>query len=97
LPGGGGKSASQIKEGEKIIEDKKFYQDFFKEIEREVSIVSAIAEKEKSLKTAQLVEKPQVVSASKVQETVTQEVNVASQNASNQGKEEVVSSESKAK
>jgi hypothetical protein len=97
LPGGGGKSASQVTEGEKVIEDKKFYQDFFNEIEREVSIVSANAVKEKSLKTAQLVEKPQVVSAPQIQETVTQSAEVALQGASSQGKEEHVSSEPEAK
>jgi len=36
LPGGGGKEASKIKEEEKIIEDKEFYQRFFKEIEEEI-------------------------------------------------------------
>ena len=33
LPGGGGKEATSVKEGEKIIEDKTFYQKFFNEIE----------------------------------------------------------------
>ena len=36
LPGGGGKEATKVKEGEKIIEDKKFYQDFFSAIEEEI-------------------------------------------------------------
>lgn len=36
LPGGGGKEASSTKEGEKIIEDKEFYQNFFSEIEKQV-------------------------------------------------------------
>ena len=40
LPGGGGKEASQIKEGEKIIKDKQFYQDFFSVIEDEISILA---------------------------------------------------------
>ena len=93
LPGGGGKSASQIKEGEKVIEDKKFYQDFFNEIQKEVSIVTANAVKEKGLKTAGLIEKPQVVSVPQVQETVTQGADAALHNASIQEKEEVVSSE----
>ncbi|MFA5119394.1 MAG: DUF2242 domain-containing protein [Candidatus Omnitrophota bacterium] len=43
LPGGGGKNASQVKEGEKVIDDKEFYKNFFAEIQREVSIVSANA------------------------------------------------------
>jgi hypothetical protein len=46
LPGGGGKNASQIKEGEKVIDDKEFYKSFFAEIQREVSIVTANAMKE---------------------------------------------------
>jgi hypothetical protein len=33
LPGGGGKEGTSIKEGERIIEDKTFYQNFFVEIE----------------------------------------------------------------
>lgn len=95
LPGGGGKNASQIKEGEKVIDDKGFYQDFFNEIQKEVSIVSADAVKEKILKTTEIVEKHQVVSAPQVQETVTQGTDAALHNASIQGKEEVVSFEPK--
>jgi len=38
LPGGGGKEATKIKEGEKVIKDKEFYQDFFKVIEEEIEI-----------------------------------------------------------
>ena len=37
LPGGGGKEASKIKEEEKIIEDRKFYQRFFDRIEEEIN------------------------------------------------------------
>ena len=37
LPGGGGKEASKIKEEEKIIEDREFYQRFFDEIEKEIN------------------------------------------------------------
>lgn len=70
LPGGGGKSASQIKEGEKVIEDKKFYKDFLKAIQQEVPIAAA-AIKEKALKTAQVVEMPRIISAPPVQEPVT--------------------------
>ncbi len=93
LPGGGGKSASQIKEGEKVIEDKKFYQDFFDAIQQEVSIVSANALKEKSVKTAEIVEKIQVVPELQVQETVPQDSDASLQNVIVQGKEETVSSE----
>lgn len=35
LPGGGGKEGSSVKEGERVIEDKTFYQNFFVEIEAE--------------------------------------------------------------
>ena len=37
LPGGGGKEATQIKEGEKVIEDKEFYQSLFSSIEEEIN------------------------------------------------------------
>ena len=37
LPGGGGKEASRIKEEERVIENRGFYQKFFKEIEKEVA------------------------------------------------------------
>lgn len=36
LPGGGGVEAERIKEGEKTIEDKRFYEEFFEKIEREI-------------------------------------------------------------
>ena len=41
LPGGGGKEGSQIKEGEKVIQDKEFYKNFFDAIQREINIVQA--------------------------------------------------------
>jgi len=93
LPGGGGKSASQIKEGEKVIEDKKFYQDFFTEIQKEVAIVSANVEKGKSQEIAQIVEQPQTVSAPQAQKTEPQAVEVLPPSAPNQEKEETVVSE----
>jgi hypothetical protein len=37
LPGGGGKEGSQIKEGEKVVEDKTFYNNFFEAIEKEIA------------------------------------------------------------
>jgi hypothetical protein len=40
LPGGGGKEGTSIKEGEKIIEDKTFYKNFFVEIEEEAKRLS---------------------------------------------------------
>jgi len=40
LPGGGGKEATKIKEGEKIVEDKEFYQNFFSLIEEEIKSVT---------------------------------------------------------
>lgn len=36
LPGGGGKEGTSIKEGERIVEDKTFYENFFVEIEKEI-------------------------------------------------------------
>lgn len=36
LPGGGGKEGSQIKEGERVIEDKEFYKNFFEAITQEI-------------------------------------------------------------
>jgi len=46
LPGGGGKQVSQIKEGEKVIEDKAFYQDFFALVDNEIKLVNdSLAEK----------------------------------------------------
>ncbi len=38
LPGGGGKEANTIKEGERIIDDDKFYRDFFQLIKKEIGI-----------------------------------------------------------
>ncbi len=38
LPGGGGREATTIKEGEKIIEDKEFYQNFLLAIEKEIKL-----------------------------------------------------------
>ena len=37
LPGGGGKQASTAKEGENVIQDKAFYDEFFNRIEKELS------------------------------------------------------------
>lgn len=39
LPGGGGKEASRVKEGEKMIDDKEFYQKFFLAIEKEIEVI----------------------------------------------------------
>jgi hypothetical protein len=36
LPGGGGKEASSIKQKEKTVQDRAFYKNFFKEIEKEI-------------------------------------------------------------
>jgi hypothetical protein len=36
LPGGGGKEGSSVKEGEKTIQDKMFYQGLFKAIKKEI-------------------------------------------------------------
>ncbi len=66
LPGGGGKNASQVKEGEKVIDDKNFYQDFFNAIQKEVLIVSA---KEKTAGTAPSAEKAQAAPVPQAQES----------------------------
>jgi hypothetical protein len=42
LPGGGGKEASQIKEGEKVIEDKSFYRNCFEAVEGELQQLCAV-------------------------------------------------------
>jgi len=39
LPGGGGETAERLKEGKKTIEDKNFYQLFFKDIGAEIQAV----------------------------------------------------------
>ena len=36
LPGGGGKQATKIKEKERPVEDRKFYQQFLDAIEKEI-------------------------------------------------------------
>ena len=36
LPGGGGKEASSVKEGEEVIKDRKFYESLFAVIENEI-------------------------------------------------------------
>lgn len=47
LPGGGGKEATVIKEGEKIVKDKKFYKKFFSAIEEQINALTAKDDKEK--------------------------------------------------
>lgn len=42
LPGGGGKEATEVKEGERVIEDKEFYGNFFAEIEKSLKTPEAI-------------------------------------------------------
>jgi hypothetical protein len=41
LPGGGGKNVSTVKQAEKTIQDKRFYQDFFAEIDSKVKDMQA--------------------------------------------------------
>ncbi len=43
LPGGGGKEATQIKEGERVVDDKTFYKDFFEAIGEEVERIPKVA------------------------------------------------------
>jgi hypothetical protein len=40
LPGGGGKEGTHVKEGEKIVEDRRFYERFFVEVEEAVSRIN---------------------------------------------------------
>jgi hypothetical protein len=47
LPGGGGKQGESVKEGERIIEDKTFYQNFFVEIQEEAERLTQIAASQK--------------------------------------------------
>ena len=51
LPGGGGKEATKIKEGEKIVEDKEFYTKFFSLIEREIENNTVTSKEEESSST----------------------------------------------
>jgi len=44
LPGGGGKQATTIKEGERMVEDKRFYKEFFSLIEQELGIAGKKAQ-----------------------------------------------------
>jgi hypothetical protein len=36
LPGGGGKDVSTVKEAEKTVQDKRFYKDFFAEVDKKI-------------------------------------------------------------
>lgn len=53
LPGGGGKEATSVKQGEKIISDKKFYADFFAAIENELRQISFAARADDSAAPSQ--------------------------------------------
>ena len=46
LPYGGGKEAHKVKEGEKIIEDKGFYEDFFAAVDKEIVLLKSQGELE---------------------------------------------------
>jgi hypothetical protein len=55
LPGGGGKDVSTVKEAEKSIQDKRFYDDFFKEVDKKVKeeqAYQAVCVKETAAKEA---------------------------------------------
>lgn len=41
LPGGGGKQATTVKEGERAVEDKKFYNELFASVEKEIALATA--------------------------------------------------------
>lgn len=42
LPGGGGKEASQVKEGEEIVKDKTFYRNCFEAVDTELQQLCAV-------------------------------------------------------
>jgi hypothetical protein len=41
LPGGGGQSTSTVKEGEKMINDESFFNDFFAAVDKEVALLAS--------------------------------------------------------
>jgi len=43
LPGGGGREGTHVKEGEKIVEDRRFYERFFVEVEEAIKRIGPIA------------------------------------------------------
>jgi len=88
LPGGGGKNASQIKEGEKVIDDKEFYKSFFTEIQREVSIVTANAMKETGAVTLGIAGEIPGPTVAEPKEAVTQGAASASVDTASQVKDE---------
>lgn len=47
LPGGGGKEASRVKEGEEVVQDPKFYENMFSAVEKELAAV--VEEKEEKV------------------------------------------------
>lgn len=47
LPGGGGETAERLKEGEITVEEKKFYEGFFKEIGQEIGKSKGAGEESK--------------------------------------------------
>lgn len=49
LPGGGGKEASKVKEREKTIEDKEFYQNFFSAVEEGIKTLTTKTGEENKL------------------------------------------------
>jgi len=69
LPGGGGKEGASVKEGERIIEDKTFYQNFFVEIEEEAKRLSQIAASHKQDKEISV-----AVQAPKAEQSVIEEI-----------------------
>lgn len=71
LPGGGGKEGTTIKEGEKIIEDKAFYQNFFVEIEEEIRNLAPAA----SVQEARAVDENKIKEEQPVKERVTEKEN----------------------
>ena len=66
LPGGGGKEASHIKEGEKIIQDKEFYNNFFSTVESEMQRICALKQETQE-------KKEEIITEEKHNQAVTEE------------------------
>ena len=88
LPGGGGKEGTSIKEGERIVEDKTFYENFFVEIEKEIKKskpAESLGEGEKGIDAG--VQAPEV-GKNAIQETPPQEETLpAEENVTNSSQE----------
>lgn len=75
LPGGGGKQGTSVKEGERIIEDKAFYKNFFAEIDAEAEKLKVIeASRKREEEILAVIEAPQAEESVPVEETAIEEI-----------------------